>query len=219
MASCTSPNGLAKPGPTLETLPPEILDQIFGNLLKITDDHCHRAGITDIEKKKEVTPTKAQQTKKGKKAKDTAGKVATSTTPHNLPIHTEILLVNRFLSEAGRRYLYMDNRLVMISYSVASLHIDVLRSIINRFITTKHLRSFKLHILDFTFRLDLTRGMVPKAHTGTYLLRECDLRPFLNRLQALSYNMHADHIYLLPSLSNGLEPTLTRYKLRTPNVQ
>ena len=66
----------------------EILDHIFGNLLKITDDHCHRAGITDVK--------------------------PTSATHRPERIETSILLVNRGTATAGRRYLYTDNRLVIM---------------------------------------------------------------------------------------------------------
>lgn len=221
MAS-TSPNKQpAKPGSTLDTLPPEILDQIFANLLKITDHHCHRAGTIDGEKKAKVTPTKTKRTTTVKKAKDTAGKITTSTTLQVLPIHTAILLVSRSLSKAGRRYLYTDNHLVMISYSVTCFR-DIVRDIITSFITTKHLQNFEHHILDFTLRLEPTptrQHLITKVQTGSYLMRECDLRPFLHRLQSLSYSMPADLIYLLPGRSRPLEPTSIRYKLRNPNVQ
>ncbi|GAB7338306.1 hypothetical protein MBLNU457_4620t2 [Dothideomycetes sp. NU457] len=207
-----------KRGPTLDTLPAEILDQIFGNLLKITDHHCYRAGTTDGEKKK---PAKGKRTNTAKNTQDTAGKVATSTSLPILPIHTAILLVNRCLSEAGRRYLYTDNRLVLISYSETCSR-DLVRDIITSFITTKHLQNFEHHVLDFTFKLEPTvvcQYRVTKIQTGTYLSRECDLRPFLHRLQCFTYGMPADHIYLLSPPSSASEPTSLRYKLRSAEMQ
>ena len=34
---------------TLDTLPNEVLDHIFDDLLRVTDEHCHHAGLTDTE--------------------------------------------------------------------------------------------------------------------------------------------------------------------------
>ena len=38
----------------LDTLPNEVLDHIFENLLKVTDEHCHYAGLTDREPDKDT---------------------------------------------------------------------------------------------------------------------------------------------------------------------
>jgi len=192
MAPPDTLSGSSKPGLRLDTLPPEILNQIFGDLLKITDDHCHRAGITDVE--------------------------PTSTENRPQRIETSILLANRSIGKAGRRYLYIDNRLVIVSYNVSSLS-DSIRPNIRRYITKGHLQNFKHHILDFSFRIDSPPGPHERYYAGMFMFRECDLRPFLSRLQGLAHVTHSGHIYLLPapSLSSGTSPL--RYKLRVPGIR
>ena len=82
MASADSSTG-SPTGRTLATLAPELLDLIFDNLLKVTDEHCHITGVTDS-------------------ADSGARKIRPK-------IHAAILLANRRLAELGQRYLYGQN--------------------------------------------------------------------------------------------------------------
>ncbi|GAB7340380.1 hypothetical protein MBLNU457_6823t1 [Dothideomycetes sp. NU457] len=167
----STPNDGEPHGRTLATLAPELLDLIFANLLKVTDDHCHITGVTD-----------------------SADSGARKLRPK---LHTAILLANRRLAELGRRYLYGQNSFVVVRYDLSNGH-QLIRRLLVRYVAKKRIDDFKHHVLKYSFGVKNERPDGMPSQAGRLLLREEDLEPFLRKLQVLVFANPADLVYLIP---------------------
>jgi len=164
-------SGESPHGRTLATLAPELIDLIFSNLLKVTDEHCHITGVTDSAESgdRKIRPK----------------------------IHTAILLANRRLAKLGRRYLYGENSFVIVRYEFPNGH-QLIRKLLVRYVAKKHINDFQHHVLKYSFAIKEERPSGRPTQAGRLLLRESDLEPFLRKLQVLVFANPADLVYLIP---------------------